>query len=202
MKILVACLVALSLVAMACGDDNGGDGNGGAGGGPTPRGEPESLVRTDDEPLEYIINTALKRDTYELAELTLYHHVACEDSPEGDDAAPPCREAEDEGDEVEVFRLFGCRETWVRPESLPGVLDELVNRETLELERVYRPTAAVADGPDYVAVFRTSEETASPQSGTAVHVKEGRMWALECGLDLAPLIADERVASDVSFDED
>jgi hypothetical protein len=201
LRALLVSLALLALAASACDDNGGGDAL--PEGANPPRGEPGSLINTGNDSLDYIVNTALHRDIYELAELTLYHHVGCEGDPQGADPGPRCRDGEDEGDEVEVFRLYACGgETWVRPESLPGALDGLVNREILEVETVHTPTDAVPGDADYVVVFRTTAESEAPVGGLALHAKEGRLYALECASDITGLLADDRVGDDVAFERD
>jgi hypothetical protein len=194
MRWAASAIFAALVLAAACDDNDGSPDNGDNGRG--NGGIPVTRV-TGNEALDYTISAALARDVFELAAITLYHQVECTDEV-NELPAPECRPDEDEGDEVEVFRLVDCDGgIWIRPEELPGTLQGLIARDTLDLVSVYQPTDDVPEDPDFVAVFRTTPESEPQGEGIALYVKESRAYAIECGADITRLLTDDRIEDEI-----
>jgi len=188
--VLVVVLAASSAVALACGDD---DDNGATESPTAGQDGGDGNADTGVPQLDFTLEAALRRDAIELAGLTAYQEIACEESPQGAGAPPACRENEDDGTEVQVFPVAQCELQWTRPEDVPDAYERALGQAKPEIVAVYE----IADQPldldaEYAAVLRTPETEGA--EGIALWINGGRVVELEydCG-NFEGLYADERV---------
>lgn len=151
--------------------------------------------------VDHVINAAIAGDSIELAALTGYQRIACEAEPSEGGGAPPCREDESAGDEVEVLASSACERTWVRPELATQTYRSALGSGLVSALAVYKPN----DGPDtfgggfgaqYVAVLSTGKRGDGSPAGVALHLTNGRITWLEreC-TQLFELLSSDRVES-------
>ncbi|MEX2246092.1 MAG: hypothetical protein WEC75_05350 [Dehalococcoidia bacterium] len=184
----VGAVAAAVLLLAACG----GDGNDVttrtvAPGSPGPR---PNVGYTNVPQVDQVLNTALSRDSIELARITGYQRVGCANEPQAFADGPICRSPDEpDGQEVEVFPHSGCQDDWIRPEQIPDIYRAQFDRDGVQVYAVYTPAGdAVRYGAEYVAVVTAGDEAA------ALYIHDGRLVSLEVGcVDVGGLLDDARV---------
>ena len=164
---------------------------------PVPSGSPAAVAGIPE--VDHIINAAIAGDMIELAALTGYQRVACEAEASESDGAPPCREDESSGDQVEVLASSACERTWVRPELATQAYRSALGSGVVSPLAVYKPadTSDTFDGgfgAQYVAVLSTGKRGDGSPAGVALHLTSGRITWLEreCA-ELSELLGGDRV---------
>lgn len=186
----VAVLAVCSLLVAAC-----------RGGGDDAAPTVESLQPPPSGPAgvpPLVLSAVLAADPIALAGLTFYQQVECVDESGGAGSPPVCRENEDDGQEVDVFRAVFCDPGWVRPEQVPDAYEGVLGAGGVTLFAAYAPAADAAPADvtaDTMLVMRSVGDPATP-SGFALAVNGGRIVAIEadCG-DFAALYAQDRVGA-------
>ncbi|MBI5285306.1 MAG: hypothetical protein HY874_09455 [Chloroflexi bacterium] len=151
--------------------------------------------------VDHIINAAVAGDMIELAALTGYQRVACETEASDGSGAPPCREDESTGDEVEVLAASACERTWVRPELATQAYRSALGFGAASPVAVYKPadssnTFEGGFGAQYVAVLSTGRRDDGSPAGVALHLTNGRItWLERDCTQLSELLGSDRVES-------
>ncbi|HEY7801366.1 MAG TPA: hypothetical protein VIE40_01710 [Dehalococcoidia bacterium] len=156
----------------------------------------EHKAHTGDASLDQVLDTALAQNQIEMARLTGYEKVPC--AKQADAQHPACRSDEKVGANVEVLPKLGCDSpTLVRPEDVPPVYGTALGGSNPTLTAVYQPASDVdAFGAQDIAVIATGKHDNGADKAVALHIKNGRIVAIEddCG-DALKLIDTSRVAS-------
>lgn len=145
--------------------------------------------------LDQALDAALAPDRIEMARLTGYEKVPC--AAQADASHPACRGKERPGDPVEILPKLGCQAGWVRPEDVPPTYGTALVGKSPKLIAVYQPAAAVDPyGAQYIAVISTGTHADGTSAAIALHIKGGRIIAIEddCGAALK-LLDHARVAA-------
>ncbi len=142
------------------------------------------------------VDTALVPDAIEMARLTGYEKVAC--AKKADVQHPACRSNEKSGTEVEVLPKLGCDTPGlIRPEDVPPVYGSALDGRSPKLTAVYTPAPKVDNfGAQFIAVIAAGKHGSGADNAVALHIKNGRIVAIEddCG-DALKLLDETRVAS-------
>jgi hypothetical protein len=153
-------------------------------------------AHTGNASLDQVLDTALAPNRIEMARLTGYEKVPC--AKQADAQHPACRSDESDGTSVEVLPKLGCdNPTLVRPEDVPPVYGSALEKSNPKLTAVYQPAPNVdAFGAQEIGVIATGKHDNGADKAVALHIKNGRIVAIEddCG-DALKLIDDSRVAS-------
>ncbi len=142
-------------------------------------------VHTGVPPLDQTLDAALVPDRIEMARLTGYEKIPC--AAQADARHPACRGKEKPGDPVEILPKLGCAAGWVRPEDVPPTYGAALIGKSPKLVAVYQPAAGVDPyGAQYVAVISTGTHADGASAAIALHIKGGRIIAIEddCGAAL------------------
>lgn len=189
------CACAAALATTACG-----------GGTKTAPGTalartPTAVSVTKIPEVDRLIDLATSANVIGMAGLTGYEKLACSTTAAGPGDPPACREAEADGDVVEVLASTACEGGWVRPEKASDAYRAALGKGTPQLFAVYipkeDPSAFGADfGVQYVIVMSTGQRSDGKTSGVALHVRDGRIVWLqtECEFFLA-LVSQDVLAS-------
>ncbi|MHB8377068.1 MAG: hypothetical protein ACYDEB_08950 [Dehalococcoidia bacterium] len=145
--------------------------------------------------LDQALDAALASDSIEMARLTGYEKVPC--AAQADATHPACRLKEKPGAPVEILPKLGCQSGWLRPEDVPPAYGDALTGKSPKLLAVYQPAAGVDKyGAQYIAVIGTGNHADGAAAAIALHIKDGRITALEddCG-SVLKLLDFSRVAT-------
>ena len=169
-------VLAAAMVASACGGGGNKTTVSTVAGGRTPA---HTSPITGIGEVDGISNAALDSDTIQLAALVGYQKVKCSKNPgTGSNAAPLCRDNEDDGAEVEVLAMKACDQTWVRPEQVPDAFGQALSG-TPKFDAAFVPKFENGQGAQYVVVFTTGTRSDGSPNGAALYIKDGRIAMIQ-----------------------
>jgi hypothetical protein len=143
-----AIIAALSLVAVACGDDDDApDATATAGqpaasptiaGNPTPASTPTAGAGETGIPsLDAALASLRAADAAALSAMAEVQEIACVTEPMGIGGPPICEAGEADGMVVRVFPVAQCEGSYIREGAIRGAIDELFGG-TVDVYGVYR----------------------------------------------------------------
>jgi hypothetical protein len=188
--------LAIPAVLIACGIGLAACGGGSSKKTPTQEASPSvrHVANTGDGAIDQVLDQSLAPDRIEMARLTFYHRVPC--AATADATHPDCPADAKPDDAVEVLPKLGCDAPgFVHPEAVPDAYAAVLHSDSLKLSGVYVPVAAeVHWEEDAIAVIATGKHDSGADAGVALHLKGGRIAAIEddCG-DILRLLDESRV---------